>query len=76
MVEIEQLEGGAFRVSRVFPNAASMQAAASALERIVPEAFVPVHGYARTAHVGDRLPDAPEQGYPQGVQPLPIELRD
>lgn len=47
MVEIEKLEGGAFRVSRVFPNAASMQAGASALERIVPEAYEPVQGYTR-----------------------------
>lgn len=42
MVEIEQLPEGGYRVSRVFPNGGSMQAAASALERISPEAFEPL----------------------------------
>lgn len=39
MVEIERLPDGQWRVSRVLPCKASMQAAATALERVVPEAF-------------------------------------
>lgn len=42
MVEIERLPDGQWRVSRVLPCAASMQAAAMALEGVVPEAFAPV----------------------------------
>lgn len=69
MVEIEQLEGGAFRVSRVFPNASSMQAGASALERVCAEAFMPVHGY------GERE-GGPERIYSSDCTFVAIEMRD
>lgn len=39
MVDIEQLPDGSYRVSRVFPCGASMQAGAIALERVNPDAF-------------------------------------
>lgn len=42
MVEIEKLPDGGYRVSRVFATKAAMQAGASALERIVPEAYEPL----------------------------------
>lgn len=42
MVEIERLPDGRWRVSRVLDTDAAMQAAASALERVVPEAFEPL----------------------------------
>lgn len=41
MVLIEKIEGGGFLVSRVFPCAASAQAGAVALERVVPEGYRP-----------------------------------
>lgn len=41
MVVIEQTEAGGFLVYRVFPCAASAQAGAVALERVVPEGYKP-----------------------------------
>lgn len=74
MVEIEKLEGGAFRVSRVFPCAASMQAGASALERVVPEAFAPVC----SCPSGDGSLRWPCQAHPTLTRLFvsPIEMRD
>lgn len=66
MVTIEHLEDGTFRVSRVFPCAASMQAGASALERVVPEAF-------KAGEFGVVSRDAWDALKPT---PAPIELRD
>lgn len=51
MVLFEQLEGGAVRVSRVFPCLPSAQAGAIALERINPDGF-----RAAPPPVGTRIP--------------------
>ena len=71
MVEIEKLPDGSWRVSRVLPCGASMQAAASALERINPDAYAgdppsrPVpkahHGLAYDAHPGTPINQADEE---------------
>lgn len=51
MVHLEKIEGGGWRVSRVMPCGPSMQAAASALEAINPQAYAVVQcdGHGNTA---------------------------
>lgn len=74
MVEIEKLDGGGWRVSRVLPCAASMQAAASALERIVPEAYAvqakPADTISVDAYAARRFPTlARVPGFPGYTPP-------
>lgn len=65
MVEIEQLPEGGYRVSRVFATKAAMQAGASALERVVPEAYEPLPvpasrvGWFEGQAVGGRVDNGP-----------------
>jgi len=90
MVEIERLPEGGYRVSRVFATKAAMQAGASALERIVPEAYEPLPVATRlerdmeclhlmsisSAHLGGKPIGGAVDSAPSPIEPRLNGIRD